>query len=81
MDLLNEIEVQAKLAEVMDRVVNDRVPVLVTRNGAEAIVMVSLADWNAIQESARLLSPPSNAKRLLDAIQQLDAAGLGAHSL
>ena len=65
----------------MDRVVEDRAPVVVTRKRGEAVVMVSLADWNAIEETTRLLSSPANAARLREAIQGLDAGAGEAHDL
>jgi antitoxin YefM len=75
MDVLSYTDTRAKLKEVMDRVVNDRAPVVITRKRGEAVVMVSLADWNAMDESVRLLSTPGNAQRLGEAIKQLDAGG------
>jgi antitoxin YefM len=34
--------------------------------------MISLSDWNAIEESMHLLSSETNRKRLINAIDQLD---------
>ena len=59
----------------MDRVVEDDAPVVVTRSRGEAVVMVSLADWNAMEETLHLISSPANAARLTQAIRQLDAGG------
>jgi len=73
MDVLSFTDTRQNLKEVMDRVVKDHAPVVVTRQKAESVVMVSLADWNAMEETARLLSSPANAARLADAIAQLDA--------
>jgi len=75
MDVLSYSDTRARLKEVMDGVVENRAPVVVTRKRGEAVVMVSLADWNGMEESLRLLSSPANAARLADAIGQLDAAG------
>lgn len=72
MDVLTYSDARANLKGVMDRVVEDRTHVVVTRQKGEAVVMVSLADWNAIQETMHLLSTPANATRLRDAIRQLD---------
>jgi antitoxin YefM len=77
MDVLTYSDTRARLKEVMDRVVDDHQPVVITRQKAEAVVMVSLADWNAIEETLRLLSSASNAYRLREAIRELDA-GRGA---
>jgi antitoxin YefM len=73
MDVLNYSDTRAQLKEVMDRVTQDRAPVLVTRQKGEAVVMVSLADWNAMEETVHLLSNPANARRLRRAVRQLDA--------
>lgn len=73
MDVLTYSDTRANLKEVMERVVDNRTPVLVTRQKAEAVVMVSLADWNAMEETLHLLSSTTNARRLHDAIRQLDA--------
>ena len=77
MDVLSYSQTRANLKQVMDRVVEDRTPVVVTRQKSEAVVMVSLSDWNAMEETLHLLSSPANAERLQDAVRQLDAgAGL-----
>lgn len=73
MDVISYSDTRAHLKKVMDRVVADRAPVVISRQKAEAVVMVSLADWNAIEESMHLLSTDANARRLRDAIGQLDA--------
>lgn len=73
MNVLTYSDARANLKDVMDRVVEDRTHVVVTRQKGEAVVMVSLEDWNAIEETMHLLSTPANATRLRDAIRQLDA--------
>ncbi len=77
MNVLTFTDTRANLKEVMDRVVEDHAPVVVTRQKAEAVVMISLADWNSMEETVRLLSSPANATRLMEAVAQLDA-GKGA---
>jgi antitoxin YefM len=73
MDVLTFSDTRARLKEVMDQVVTDHAPVVVTRQKAEAVVMVSLSDWNSMEETVRLLSSPANAQRLAEAIAELDA--------
>ncbi|HXQ47829.1 MAG TPA: type II toxin-antitoxin system prevent-host-death family antitoxin [Caulobacteraceae bacterium] len=73
MDVLTYSDTRAKLKDVMDRVVDDHAPVIVTRKRGEAVVMISLADWNAIEATSHLLSTPANVERLTEAIRQLDA--------
>ncbi|HEY2753205.1 type II toxin-antitoxin system prevent-host-death family antitoxin [Phenylobacterium sp.] len=73
MDVLTFTATRQNLKDVMDRVVEDHTPIVVTRQKAESVVMVSLSDWNALEETARLISSPKNAARLREAISQLDA--------
>ena len=72
MDVLSYTDARARLKALMDRVVKDRSPVVVTRQKAEAVVMVSLADWTAMEETLHLLSTPANAERLRASVSQLD---------
>ncbi len=60
------------LAEVWDKTVSTREPVIVSRRGTESIVMVPLEEWEGLQETAHLLRSPTNAKRLLAALKRLD---------
>ena len=81
MDVVTYSEARANLKAVMDQVVNDRAQVVVTRKNGEAVVMLSLDDWNAIEETMHLLSSPRNSQRLRDSISELDAGGGEARSL
>jgi len=68
------------LASTMDRVCLDHDPVIITRNRDQAVVMVSLDDFESLQETAYLLRSPANAKRLLSSVESLDAGkGLKKH--
>jgi antitoxin YefM len=60
------------LASTMDRVCNDHDPVIITRNREQAVVMLSLEDYEALQETAYLLRSPTNAKRLIESIECLN---------
>ena len=60
----------------MVRVCDDHEALIIMRNGEQAVVMLSLEDFQALEETAYLLRNPSNAKRLLSATAQL-AAGKG----
>lgn len=75
MNVLTYSDTRARLKEVMDRVVDDHDPVVITRRSGEAVVMVSLSDWQAMEETTYLLSSPANAERLREGIAELDAGG------
>ncbi len=61
------------LAATMDKVCDDREPVIITRNRDQAVVMISLEDYKALDETAYLTRSPANAKRLLASIRQLES--------
>lgn len=65
MDATTYTSVRAKLARAMDRVCNDHEPLIITRNGEQSVVMLSLEDYRALKETAYLLRTPPNARRLL----------------
>jgi antitoxin YefM len=66
-------DARSSLKDVMDRVIHDRVAVVVTRKNREAVVMISLDEYNAIQETLHLQKSPENARRLQASIAQLNA--------
>ncbi|GAA3460450.1 type II toxin-antitoxin system Phd/YefM family antitoxin [Saccharothrix longispora] len=68
-------ESRAKYAETLDSVVNDREEVVITRAGHEPVVIVSLDDYQSLKETAYLLRSPENARRLINAIEQLESGG------
>ena len=73
MDVITYTDARSSLKDVMDRVIHDRVEMVVTRKNREAVVMVSLEEWNAIQETLHLQKSPENARRLQASIAQLNA--------
>lgn len=76
MDAITYSAARASLAKTMDRVCEDHEPLIITRNGQQSVVMLSLDDFQALEETAYLLRSPANARRLLSAASQL-AAGQG----
>jgi antitoxin YefM len=59
------------LASTINRVCEDQAPVVITKNRDQAVVMLSLADYESLQETAYLLRSPANARRLLESIESL----------
>jgi antitoxin YefM len=72
---LGYTESRARYAEVLDAVVNDREEAVITRAGHEPVVIVSLADFESVRETAYLMRSPANARRWLDAMERLEAGG------
>ena len=81
MDAMTYTTVRANLASTMDRVCNDHEALIITRNGEQAVVMLSLEDYKSLEETAYLLRTPANAKRLLSAATQLNAGKGVVHKL
>ena len=73
MDAMTYTAARANLASAMDRVCNDHEALIITRNGEQSVVMLSLEDYKALEETAYLLRTPANARRLLTAVSQLNA--------
>lgn len=73
MEVCTYTDARAKLKELMDRVVADKTQVVVTRQRAEPVVMVSLSDWNAMEETMHVLSTRNNADRLRELVRELEA--------
>jgi antitoxin YefM len=69
------------LANTMQRVCEDHDPVIITRRRDQAVVMVALDDYEALEETAYLLRSPRNAKRLRAAVEQLRAGKGTARTL
>ena len=81
MDAITYSAARAHLASTMDRVCNDHAPLIITRKGERSVVMLSLEDYTALEETAYLLRSPANAQRLLGAIEQLNAGRGSERSL
>lgn len=81
MKTLSYTESRARYAEVLDSVVNDREEVVITRAGHEPVVIMSLADFESLRETAYLMRSPTNARRLLDAMERLEAGRGEQHDL
>ena len=72
MRTLNYTTARQNLASAIDNVVDDHTPLVITKGSDKAVVMMSLDDWNAWQETMYLLRSPANAERLLKATQDFD---------
>ncbi len=72
---------RAGLAKAMKKACRDHEPIIITRQKKESVVMLSLDDFNALEETAYLLRTPKNARRLLESIAELKRGGGKARSL
>ena len=71
MDALSYSAARADLAATMEKVCRDHDPVIITKKRDSAVVMISLEDFEAMQETAYLMQSPANARRLLKSIDEM----------
>jgi len=72
MKTINYTTARQNLVKVMEEVRDAHEPVIITRQSESAVVMMSIEDYQALEETAYLLRSPGNTRRLLDAIEQLE---------
>lgn len=73
MDAISYTTARANLARTMEKVCADHAPVIITRKSESPVVMMSLEDFEAMQETTYLLRSPANARALLESIAELEA--------
>lgn len=81
MDAKSYSAVRKDLAKTMAKVCEDHSPLIITRKNASPVVMMSLEDYNAIEETAYLLRSPLNAERLRISIMQAEEGKTTRHEL
>jgi antitoxin YefM len=62
MDTITYSEARSKLADTMEKVCDDHAPMIITRKNSRSVVMISLDDYQALEETAYLLRSPKNAR-------------------
>jgi antitoxin YefM len=69
-------ELRADLKSWMDTVCDSRSPLLVTRQNARSVVMISAEEFEGLMETVHLLRSPANAAQLLESIEQANSGEL-----
>lgn len=80
-DAINYTEARNSLAATMDRVCESHEPMIITRQKARPVVMMSLEDYNSMLETAHLLRSRANADRLRESVRQAEAGLAEPHDL
>ncbi len=75
MDAISYSHARSNLAQTMEKVCDDHAPVIITRKNQRSVVLLSLEDYRALEETAYLLRSPKNARRLIESIAELEADG------
>jgi antitoxin YefM len=81
MDAISYSTARKELVKTMERVCDEHEPMIITRKNARSVVVMSLEDYNAIQETAYLLRSPANADNLRESIQQYEQGKYRRHRI
>ena len=73
MDTISYTKARQNLASTMEQVCDDHNPLIITRKNKRPVVMISLEDYQAMEETTYLLRSPKNAKRLLESVAELES--------
>jgi antitoxin YefM len=73
-------EARKNLFPLIEQVNNDRVPIEINSRRGDA-VLISRADFEALEETAHLLRSPANARRLLESLAQAQRGEREEHQL
>ena len=71
MDAITYTKARQNFAKAMDDVCENHKPLIITRQSEKPVVMMSLEDYNSIEETLYLLRSPKNAARLSNALAEL----------
>jgi len=72
MEAITYTAARQNLAKTMEKVCRDRAPMIITRKSSESVVIMSLEDYEALEETSHLLRSPKNTRRLIESIAQLE---------
>lgn len=72
MDAISYTAARTNLAKIMEQVCEDHSHVIITRSKSQSVVMISLEDYEALQETTYLLRASKNARRLMESVAELE---------
>ncbi len=81
MKVISDSELRSDLSTILNPVINDHAPVLVTRLNNKNVVIMNAEDFTSLQETNYSLSSPENAKRLRESIVSVRVGQYIQHDL
>lgn len=81
MQIMSYSALRNNLASVLDKVNEDHVSILITRQNGKTAVIMSLEDYNSYEETAYLMASPKNTERLNQAIAEVEAGKTKQHGI
>jgi antitoxin YefM len=79
MDTISYSNFRSNLASTLDKVNDDHVPIMITRQNGKPAVIISLEDFKSYEETGYLMASPKNAARLNQAIAEIEAGKTVQH--
>ncbi len=61
------------LAKTMELVCEDHDPIVINRRNSDPVVLISLEDYESLNETSYLLQSPNNARRLMESMEELES--------
>ncbi len=71
MEAITYTQASQNFTKVMNKVCDHRAPIIITRESERSVVIMSLEDYNTLEETMYLLRSPKNAQRLYKALDEL----------
>ena len=81
MDTISYSNFRSHLANPLDKVNDDHVPIMITRQNGKPAVIISLEDFKSYEETAYLMASPKNAARLNQTIAEIETGKTVQHTL
>jgi antitoxin YefM len=81
MGYVSYTELRQNLKKHLDSVCESSAPLVVTRQNGEPVVLLSLAEYESLEETLHLIRDPVNAERLLRSIEEAEAGRLVEHNV
>ncbi len=81
MDTVSYTSFRTNLAKMLDKVSRNHKPIMVTRQNGKPAIVMSVEDFSSYEETAYLMASPKNAKRLNEAISQIETGESTSHEI
>lgn len=81
METISYTSFRQKLAHTLDKVNEDHIPVMVTRQNGEPAIVMSVQDFKSYEETSYLMASPENAMRLNESIAEIEAGNITQQGL
>lgn len=81
MNIVTLSEFRSQLKRIMDTASDQHEPVIIKRSKGENMILLSSSDYEALKETAYLLSNRANAEHLRKSLQNLHSGNVVAKNL